>query len=439
MDGVHDIDCSRAEILVVDDTRTNLEIMAAILREEGYGVTLAPDGKKALELAPELEPDLILLDVMMPGIDGFETCRRLKAMESTREIPVIFVTTRTQQEHIVEGFDAGAIDYIGKPIQPAEVCARVRAHVRNQFLLKLIKDYEARHRCIINEVSDALITLVPPGTIESANPAALFLFGYSLRSMIGMPLTELMLPEYHSLCERFFAEEADRESGEETHGLAPVEVVGQRRDGSTVPLDFSIQRLSLSEPLYVCLMHDLTIHKNIINELQRVSNLDRLTNIANRRRFETVFEREWLQAAKRGTSLSLVLLDIDYFKTYNDQYGHRAGDSCLQEVARAIADSVTHRSDLAARYGGEEFVLVLADTDGKGARTVAENALRRVAELEIPHAESMARDVVTVSAGVATVRPRDGGSPEGLVDAADQALYQAKSAGRNRIEVAAET
>ena len=253
-----------------------------------------------------------------------------------------------------------------------------------------------------------------------------------------MSLTDLMLPEYQSLCEEFFDEEANREAGETSHGLAPVEVVGQRRDGSTVPLDFSIQRLSLSEPLYVCLMHDLTIHKNVINELQRVSNLDRLTNIANRRRFETVFEREWMTAAKRGTSLSLVLLDIDYFKTYNDQYGHRAGDSCLQEVARAVADSVTHRSDLAARYGGEEFVLVLADTDENGARTVAENALRRVAGLEIPHAGSKSGDVVTVSAGIATVRPQDGGSPEALVDAADTALYRAKSGGRNRIEIAAE-
>jgi two-component system chemotaxis family response regulator WspR len=170
-------------------------------------------------------------------------------------------------------------------------------------------------------------------------------------------------------------------------------------------------------------------------ELHRLSSLDGLTGIANRRQFDEVLEREWQRSVRAGTPLSLILIDIDYFKRFNDNYGHQAGDDCLKMVARTL-DRVVHRpADLVARYGGEEFVIVLPDTDQEGAESVARHILIEVRELHITHKSSEAADYVTLSLGIAT-RCRDSHLiPADLLAAADHALYQAKAHGRNRVEI----
>ncbi len=174
-------------------------------------------------------------------------------------------------------------------------------------------------------------------------------------------------------------------------------------------------------------------------QLERLSTHDALTGIPNRRHFDATLEQEWRRATREASPLTLALCDIDHFKGYNDGYGHQEGDVCLERVARALAETFRRPGDLVARYGGEEFVTVLPSTAEKGAAALAEKMRAAIEALQIPHRNSPIRSVVTISVGVATVVPQPGSEPEGLVDAADRALYAAKQQGRNRVVVAGAT
>ena len=296
----------RAKILLVDDSTTNLRILGAILSPD-YDVLVAISGETALEIARDPEPpDLILLDVQMPGMDGYTACQILKEDDLTRNIPVIFITALDGSQAETKGFELGAVDYITKPYSPPVV----RARVGTQVALK--------------------------------------------------------------------------------------------------------QRTDL---------------------LETMAFLDGLTGIPNRRQFDRQLEKEWLLMMRRSAPLSLLLIDIDHFKRYNDHYGHGAGDDCLRLVARTIASVIKRPGDLAARYGGEEFAIILPDTDERGASTVAEAARLAVESLKLPHASSPLTDHITISLGVTTDIPRRQGNLHDFVNAADHALYHAKSAGRNRISV----
>ena len=294
---------AQASILVVDDSPENLQVMAAVLKEH-YKVRVAINGERALALATAPEPpDLILLDVMMPGMDGYEVCSRLKSNPATAGIPVLFVSSCDEEEDEARGLSVGAIDYIIKPIRPSIVQARVRNHIE----LKRSRDL-----------------------------------------------------------------------------------------------------------------------------LQRLTTQDHLTGISNRRRFDDYLEMEWRRAAREHAPISLISMDIDHFKAYNDHYGHPGGDQCLIQVAKALAAGVTRPTDLVGRCGGEEFASVLPGTDSAGAINLAEQMRTGVLAQGLEHAHSATHNHVTISLGVATLLPQADESPQALVDLADAALYEAKSAGRNR-------
>lgn len=175
------------------------------------------------------------------------------------------------------------------------------------------------------------------------------------------------------------------------------------------------------------------------SELQRLSGLDGLTGIANRRRFDEYLEQEWLRAARDGKRLALILIDIDHFKAYNDHYGHQGGDACLKQVAGTLDAELKRAADVAARYGGEEFVIVLPDTDMHGAEIIAEKLRSAIAALQIAHAHSTTAQHVTISLGVASALPWQGGIPATLIEMADAALYKAKAGGRNKVCLAENT
>jgi len=295
----------RPLILIVDDTPTNIQVLAEALRSD-YRVKVATSGKAALAIAnqPESRPDLILLDVMMPEMDGYEVCRRLKQAPATQNIPVIFVTAKNDVTDEEQGLRLGAMDYIVKPFHLAIVKARVANHIS----LKMKTDL-----------------------------------------------------------------------------------------------------------------------------LESLALLDGLTGIPNRRRFDEAMDNEWQRALRNDTPLALIMTDIDYFKAYNDHYGHGAGDLCLKAVAKALADSLGRANDILARYGGEEFVAVLPDTDAEGARLLAERWCSSVAALRLAHQFSNAAEHVTISAGYASIQPAPDQSPRELLEQADKMLYQAKELGRNRV------
>ena len=167
-------------------------------------------------------------------------------------------------------------------------------------------------------------------------------------------------------------------------------------------------------------------------KLKKLSRIDGLTGIANRRFMDDFFDKEWLRAIRNKTSISFILIDIDFFKLYNDNYGHPKGDECLKKVAAKLKEQVNRSGDLVARYGGEEFALVLADTEK--AEYIANNCQQSIEELQIPHAFSKTADVVTISVGLCTIVPEKGTDPGLIIETADKALYKAKEAGRNRVE-----
>jgi diguanylate cyclase (GGDEF)-like protein len=294
---------NRQSILIVDDISANIEILNSILGCD-YEVYFATSGENALEIALEQLPDLILLDVMMPEMDGYQVCKALKCNEKTRDIPVIFVTAKNEEEEESRGFDEGVVDYITKPVRPLIVRARVRVHLE----VKRYRDY-----------------------------------------------------------------------------------------------------------------------------LKTQAAVDGLTGIANRRKFDEIIDIEWRRARRAQSNLSLIMMDIDHFKAYNDHYGHLAGDECLRRLARAISDICKRPADLFARYGGEEFVLLLPETDSKGAVMMANLVQEKIKLLRIPHSYSEESDQVTMSIGLATMIPGDDETPLNLIGSADNLLYAAKRSGRNQI------
>jgi diguanylate cyclase (GGDEF)-like protein len=292
----------QSSILIVDDNPINIQILNEILNAE-HEIFFATNGHDALKITVKEQPDLVLLDIMMPDMDGYEVCRRLKSEPSSKLIPVIFVTAMGEEKEETKGFALGAVDYITKPVSAPIVKARVHTHLQ----LKRQQDLLRAQSCV-----------------------------------------------------------------------------------------------------------------------------DGLTCIANRRRFDEVLVTEWGRSVREQTPLSLIMMDIDFFKQYNDHYGHLGGDDCLKKVAQTLCQTLKRCTDFVARYGGEEFVCLLTNTDFDGGKTAAEKLRKSVEDLAIPHEFSQAAKVVTISLGFATIDQSSGNMPKKLIETADKALYEAKQSGRNR-------
>ncbi len=302
---------TKGHLLVVDDNESNLDLMLRRLTREGYGVTITADGESALELIEQEEFDVVLLDVLMPGINGIEVLKRVRERFSSFQLPIIMVTAKYGSDNIVEALQLGANDYVTKPV------------------------------------------------------------------------------------------------------------------------DFPVALARISTQLY---LRRVTRELAEANErLHRFSYMDGLTGIPNRRHFDEYLAREWGRAQREGEPLSLVLLDVDYFKLFNDNYGHDAGDQALIQVAQTLSRELYRQGDLVARYGGEEFVVVLPKSSAEVAVAVAERLRAAVAALLIPHLHHKSERHVTISLGVASGMPCGQLSAEQLRILADQALYYAKHQGRNRI------
>jgi diguanylate cyclase (GGDEF)-like protein len=295
---------TKETILVVDDTPTNIQVLAQALMNS-YDIKVATSGSAALEIVMgNKKPDLILLDIMMPEMDGYEVCRRIKEEPSTWDIPIIFVTAKDEVSDQKRGFDLGAADYIAKPFELPLVMARINVHLR----LK---------------------------------------------------------------------------------------------------------------------------HKT--ERLERLALLDGLTDIPNRRALEDTLSRECGRSARERKPLSVLMIDVDHFKAFNDHYGHGAGDECLRAVAKALESALQRGTDYVGRYGGEEFVVILPDCDAAGALIVADRILGRISSLAIPHTFSETADHVTVSIGCESMQCETYTLNTELLEKADQVLYLAKEQGRNRV------
>ena len=413
-------DTRKPAILIVDDAPDNLGTLRTVMLRQGYQTFVATSGERALEIALRVKPDLVLLDVVMPGMDGLEACRRLKAHPATTHIPVIFMSARGDTEDIVAGFDIGAADYIPKPLRMEEVCARVRAQLRMRTSSETQTAQADRLRMIVNSMDQGLLIVEASGRIQYANPACDRYLGYKPEDLVGRRLAELL-------------EQADAPAGD-TIGQGTREVEIRHHDGSLRAMDLTLTPMHADDGLFVALLHDISHHKQCEDALQRAAMLDPLTKIANRRHFGAFLEKEWQRAMRNAQPLSLVVLDVDHFKLYNDTLGHAAGDACLQKVAQALQDHAARPTDLAARYGGEEFVLLFGETPLDAATRLAEMIRAAVEALQMPHPRSPSSAWLTVSVGVATIVPTQLDEIDNLFVCADRAMYAAKAGGRNRVE-----
>src|SRR5450830_252210 len=420
-----------AAILIVDDAPENLGALRKLMVEQGYQTFVATSGERALKIARRVHPDLILLDIMMPGMDGYETCRQLKSNASTQRIPVIFMSARTETDDVVAGFDLGAVDYISKPLRMPEVCARVRTQLQIRSRSETHEEQAERLRTIVNNMAEGLLIIEADGRIQFTNPACDKYLGYQADELAGSAIADLLNPLVAKEYLDYFARYAAAPQTAHNHGTR--EVIIRHRNGSSVCMDLTLTPMYLRQPLFIGLLHDITHHKQSEDTLLRAAMVDPLTKIANRRHFDSFLEKEWQRATRSGQPLSLVVLDVDHFKLYNDTLGHPAGDTCLQQVAEAIASHALRPTDLAARYGGEEFVLLFAETDGDSAYLLAESIRAHIESLQIPHPRSTTSAWLTVSIGVATIHPHPLDDRATLFVAADRALYVAKEGGRNQV------
>jgi diguanylate cyclase (GGDEF)-like protein len=297
-------------ILVVDDDRVTRQMICQTMTKEGYQVVEASNGEEGLAAYQHLQPHIILLDAVMPIMDGFTCCTNLQALPGGDRTPILMITGLDDKASVDQAFTVGATDYITKPIHWPVLLQRVKRLIQQAQLYQ------------------------------------------------------------------------------------KLEAVNQ--------------------------------------ELHRLANSDGLTEVANRHRFEECFEREWRRMAREKLPLSFILCDLDCFKSYNDTYGHQAGDQCLRSVASAISRCAKRPADLVARYGGEEFAIILPNTNEFGALHVAEEIRDQVNALKIPHKGSTVREFVTLSLGVASIIPDHNIPTAVLIKAADEALYQAKREGRDR-------
>ena len=423
----------QAAVLIVDDAPAHLGALRSMMLQQGYQTFVANSGERALGIAQRTLPDLILLDIVLPGMDGMEVCRRLKAHPVTCNIPVIFMSARSETEDIVAAFDIGAADYITKPLRLAEVCARVRAQLQSRRTSLSQQEQADRLRLIVNSIDEGLMIIEPSGRIQYANPACDHYLGYGPGELAGCTLDGLLAPsvaqEYLDLFSR---------SGTGIGANAPDcrgarEVLIRQRDGTLRAMDFTLTPMVGDQPLFVALLHDITHHKQSENALQRAALIDPLTKIANRRHFDTFLEKEWQRAVRSSQPLSLIVLDVDHFKGYNDSLGHAAGDACLQQVAMALQSHALRATDLAARYGGEEFVLLFGETGFEAAVALGEAIRAHVESLHIPNPRSTTSKWVTASLGVATIVPTQLDDLKDFFVSADRAMYAVKEAGRNGV------
>jgi two-component system cell cycle response regulator len=420
-----------AAILIVDDAPANLGMLRTMMTQQGYQTFVATSGERALLIARRVRPDLILLDVVMPGIDGFETCRKLKQHPATEHIPVIFMSARSDTDDIVAGFDIGAADYIGKPLRMAEVCARVRAQLQMRNTSEAQKEQAERLRRIVNGMDEGLMIVEADGRIQYSNPACERYLGYGPNELAGRSLTDLLGAALAQEYLDYFAACAIDPAA--VHGAGAREVLIRHSDGALRAMDLTLSPMVADEPLFIGLLHDITHHKRSETALQHAAMVDQLTQIANRRRFDDFLDKEWQRALRSGQPLSLIVLDVDHFKLYNDALGHAAGDLCLQKVAAALQSRALRTTDLAARYGGEEFVLLFAETTLDTALVLAESIRTLVESLHLPHPGSPTSGWLTVSIGVASIVPTQFDRIEQFFVTADREMYAAKAAGRNRV------
>ena len=450
---------TKGEVLIVEDTPASLKLLSDLLTEAGYYVRQAPNGELALWTAQSRPPELILLDIRMPGIDGFEVCRRLKEIPELSQVPVIFLSAQHDTDDKVRGFALGGVDFIAKPFQAEEILARTDAHVRlgraqkalaaerahlEQRVEERTAELAATARSLEREVEqrraneeflrlasqvfeatlDAIVVTDPAANIVATNSAFSKISGYSADEVIGHQVSMLHAGEPDAAT---FQQLIQSLNGS---GHWSGEILARRKNGDTYPGLLSVSSVRDAEGRvvnHVAVFMDITERKAEQHLIDFLSNHDALTGLPNRLLARQRFEHAAASARRDGQCVAVLCLDLDRFKSINDSYGAHVGDKTLQVVARFLNEAV-REGDTVTRQGGDEFQIILQD-DAQLSTTLAlaQNilaGLRRELMIDGQHIS------LTSSIGIA-VSPSDGSTFDELVRNADTALFRAKETGRD--------
>ncbi len=454
-----------ARILVVDDIPANVRLLEAKLMAEYFEVLTASDGYAALEVANEQAPDLILLDVMMPGMDGFEVAERLKAEPKTRHIPIVMITALTDTADRVRGLEAGADDFLSKPVNDIALFARVRSLAR----LKVMMD-ELRVRNATTGEMD--IAGGPPENDEDDASNGHILMVES-EDLLAGKLTQFLTAAGHRVQRVRSGAEAIELGREPGWDLIMVSLSLAGEDGLRLCSQFRSQDETRHVPVLLILDEsDLTqlakgleigvtdylirpidqnellartrtqirrrryhdkLHQMLDNSVS-LAYTDALTGVYNRRYMDAHLDRKIMEIANTQKPVSVMMFDIDHFKRVNDTYGHGSGDEVLKAVAERVSGGIRD-FDLLARYGGEEFVVIMPSTPADISLMVAERLCRKIDAEPFPASGCETPLDITASIGVATTTdPME--TAEALLARADAALYEAKNRGRNQVRAA---
>lgn len=453
-----------ARVLIVDDLVANIRLLEARLAAEYFEITTAMNGPAALDICARGQCDIVLLDVMMPGMDGLEVCRRLKNNPRTAHIPVVIITALDQPEDRLAGLEAGADDFLTKPVNDIALITRVKSLVR----LKMLTD----------ELMTRLSTSAELGLDDVFDPASIGGEGGRILLVEDSSATadrvRQILAPYHSVDHEPDAEEALFRAAEGDYDLTIISLGLKQVDGLRLCSHLrSLDRTRLlpvvtivdpDDNVRMLRALDLGVNDYLMRPIDKNEMLarvrtqvrrkrfsdrlrdnvqmtiemavtDGLTGLHNRRYLERHLAMLVQQAGARQKALSVLVLDIDHFKSINDGYGHSVGDDVLREFSRRLKKTV-RGIDLACRMGGEEFVVAMPDTDAALALLVGERLRQKIAAEPFQVPETDETITVTVSIGVASLASGED-TPRDLLKRADEALYRAKGAGRNRVAAAA--
>jgi len=452
----------KPKVLIVDDEPLNVKLLAGVLSSEQFETIPAYNGDEALQKVEAESPDLILLDIMMPGINGYEVIRRLRSDSENRDIPVILVTALDGTDNKIMGLEAGADEFINKPVNQAELLARVKSLIRLKQYQDQLKAHthsinsftseQKEKKSFQNEIDLPSILLVEDDN-RDAKLIQTYLYGEPCRfkltrsgeeaiscarqEKIDVILLDILLPGMDGFEVCRILKEA-----EQTRNIQIIAVT------SLLDLDSKVKGIELGADDY--LVKPINVHelrtrvKALIKKKAYLDSLccryevavlaaitDKLTGLYNHGYFEHFFELEIKKAIRQETSVALLMIDVDDFKQYNDKLGHLAGDEILRELGKFFKTNI-REIDLAARYGGEEFAVVLSNIGKKGAVKTAERIRQAILGHSFVREMSGPVKKLSVSIGVA-VYPGDADDAKGLTEQADRALYTAKREGKNRV------
>jgi diguanylate cyclase (GGDEF)-like protein/PAS domain S-box-containing protein len=420
-------------ILIVDDMKLNLTLLSDILKDS-YIIKLAKSAEKALQALQKGSVDLILLDVVMPDMDGYELCAHLKSDEKTKDIPVIFVTANTSAEDEEKGFKLGAVDYITKPFKPTTVLSRVENHVNlhlKQIELETIsqtmQEQNEKLKRYTKLIDQYVITSSTDlkGNITYVSEAFCQISGYTKQELIGKQQNIVRHPDMPAS----FFENLWKTIKENNSWEGEIKNLNKSGEFYWVKAHIAPDFKDGVKVGYTAIRQDITDKKYI----EQISITDGLTDIYNRRHFNEIFPKIINSAKRNDEIVCFLLMDIDHFKQYNDNYGHQMGDEVLIKFAKCLKESLKRADDIPFRLGGEEFGIVYKSDSKEKAIEFANTVRQNIENLQIPHEYSSASQYVTASMGLVSEYASKIGDMDEVYKQADDLLYKSKESGRNKV------